>query len=261
MARQGDMHPAAVIHIPHAARLIPHDVRRDLLLNDTSLEVELGRLTDHDTDVLFSVPSSEAAPVIYPVSRLVVDPERFVDDAAEVMTSRGMGVVYTRTSDQAPLRGGVTPGQRNALLERFYYPHHQRLTATVAAAVDTYGRCLIVDAHSFPSAPLPYELDKESKRQDICIGTDGFHTPRWLCQLAVKIFKDLGLTVAIDRPFSGTIVPAAFFGCDLRVLSIMVEVNRGVYMDEVSGCRSPAFGSVAAEIRTAIVELIQRSVE
>ena len=53
-------------------------------------------MTDHFTDELFA-GSSGTARVVYPVSRLVVDPERFVDDAQETMVSRGMGVIYTKT--------------------------------------------------------------------------------------------------------------------------------------------------------------------
>ena len=44
-------------------------------------------MTDTYTDELFSLP--DAATVCYPVSRLVADPERFADDAEEVMTKVG----------------------------------------------------------------------------------------------------------------------------------------------------------------------------
>ena len=53
-------------------------------------------MTDAYTDKLFSVP--DAAVVRYPVSRLIADPERFENDAEEVMSKLGMGVIYTRTS-------------------------------------------------------------------------------------------------------------------------------------------------------------------
>ena len=68
------------MHIPHASRVVPGDVAADLLLTPHHLEHELLAMTDHYTDELFALPSSVATTVAYPVSRLVVDPERFADD-------------------------------------------------------------------------------------------------------------------------------------------------------------------------------------
>jgi len=42
-------------------------------------------------------------------------------------------------------------------------------------------------------------------------------------------FKALGYDVAIDSPFSGTIVPLKHYHKDQRVTSVMIEVNRSLY--------------------------------
>jgi N-formylglutamate deformylase len=96
--------PATVLHIPHASRTIPREVRQDLLLDDAALEFELLRMTDAYTDELFAVSARAAVTLGYPVSRVVVDPERFRDDGSEPIAARGMGAVYTRTADGRPLR-------------------------------------------------------------------------------------------------------------------------------------------------------------
>ena len=49
------------------------------------------------------------------------------------------------------------------------------------------------------------------------------------------------MTCEMNRPFSGSIVPSRYYGRDRRVASIMVEVNRSLYMDEVSGERSDQY--------------------
>ena len=105
-------------------------------------------MTDAFTDDLFvgSLPDVPAA--VFPVSRLVVDPERFEDDGAEPMAARGMGVIYERTSSGDVLRRPPAQEERATLLERFYHPHHQRLTALVDAALRADGHCLVVDGHS-----------------------------------------------------------------------------------------------------------------
>ena len=240
--------PAVVIHIPHASLVVPSDVAADLLLKPELLEHELLVMTDRYTDELFALHSSLATTVAFPASRLVVDPERFTDDAREPMSQKGMGVVYTCTASGQPLRRPPSAAQRQELLTRFYNPHHAALTTAVEAALAAHGTCLLVDGHSFPAHPLPYEDDQDPDRPDICIGTDSSHTPAWLCDVAVRAFEELSWSVAVDRPFSGALVPTRFYRKDPRVRAIMVEVKRGLYMDEQSGARLPRFDEVRERI-------------
>lgn len=74
----------------------------------------------------------------------MVDVERFPDDADEPMAARGMGAVYTATSQLTPLRRRLSAGERQALM------------------LEPHGRCLVIDCHSFPSAALPYEMADSS---------------------------------------------------------------------------------------------------
>jgi N-formylglutamate deformylase len=249
--------PRAVFHIPHAAAAIPSDVREQFLLSDKRLADEIRLMTDHFTDELFAVPEATALAVRFPVSRLVVDPERFEADEQEPMAARGMGVIYDRTCRQTPLRRPLIEPERQALLERWYRPHHRSLTGAVGTVLQTRDTCLIIDAHSFPSIPLPYEVDQDPDRPDICIGTDAFHTPSPLRNLAVSLCLDAGWTVAVNRPFAGALVPMAYFRKDERVRSVMIEVNRGLYLDEQTGARSASFD----RCRATLCGILQRVVE
>ena len=241
-----------VLHIPHASLLIPTDLAADFLLTPEQLDHELLAMTDRYTDELFALPSTLATTVAFPVSRVVVDPERFADDDREPMARKGMGVVYTRTSSGRPLRRPPSVAQRRDLLARFYEPHHAALTTAVDRALAAHGTCLVLDGHSFPTRPLPYEDDQDPDRADICLGTDASHTPAWLRDAAARTFEALGWSVAIDRPFVGALVPMRFYGKDLRVRALMIEVRRGLYMDERSGARGPAFDEVRERIGGAL---------
>ena len=192
----------------------------------------------------------------FPISRLVVDPERFVDDAEESMAARGMGVLYTRTSHGALLRDAPDPARRMQLLERYYHPHHERLTTVVDAALAARSSCLVIDCHSFPAAPHPYELDQSADRPEICLGTDAFHTPARLADTARRIFEEAGFTVAFDRPFAGALVPMKHYQRDRRVAALMVEVNRRLYMDEHTGERRPDFAQLRARLLAALRTII-----
>jgi N-formylglutamate deformylase len=83
-----------------------------------------------------------------------------------------------------------------------------------------------------------------SQRPDICVGTDPFHTPLGLTFAVARAANDLGLTVDINRPFAGALLPAKHYRTDARVKSLMIEVNRRIYMNEVTGERLISFESV-----------------
>lgn len=150
-----------LIHVPHASTFIPPDDLTDELL----------KMTDLYTDELFDCGRDM---LVFPVSRLVCDVERFRDDTDEPMSEQGMGLAYTRCADGAPLRS-ISPQKRAAIARMYYDKHHEAFTDMVNEKLHDCGRCIIIDAHSFSAEPLPYE--DCAHRPDFCIGTDPFHTP------------------------------------------------------------------------------------
>ncbi len=215
---------------------IPEESRGHFHLCDSDLKKELIRLTDAHTDELFLLNGAHR--LVFPISRLVVDPERFENDQDEPMAERGMGVVYTKTHDGRALK---SDHNREILLETYYRLHHKTLREWVEARLEITGRCLIIDCHSFPSSPLPCDLDQNPDRPDFCIGTCKPHTSDLLEQFTVDAVRRLGLSVEVDQPYAGTIVPTEYLGKDPRVSSLMIEVNRRLYMNEITGTKSEAF--------------------
>ena len=245
--------PWWIFHVPHDSVLVPAEVRSQLLLSDDQLEIELLRMTDRHTFALFAADLPGQQVVRAPVSRLVVDVERFEDDAQEPMADRGMGVIYTATHDRRPLRSPPSRAEREALLEKWYRPHHRALTDAVDQALDRYDKAFVVDAHSYPSVALPYEVDPTALRPQICIGTDSFHTPADLVLRFQQELTRAGLEVAINTPFAGALVPLKHYGQDRRVTALMIELRRDLYMNESSGLLEDDGREIASTIRGALV--------
>ena len=57
---------------------------------------------------------------------------------------------------------------------------YQKFTEKVNNILKKDNKVIIIDCHSFPKYPLPYELNQVRERAEICIGTDEFHTPNLL---------------------------------------------------------------------------------
>jgi N-formylglutamate deformylase len=243
-----------VLHIPHSSREIPDDIRPSLKLSDDALQHELNRMTDHMTVELFELES--ATRVIYPVSRLVVDPERFTDDSQEAMAAKGLGVVYTKREDGTPLRSELTAENRQGLIDRFYVPHHQALEKAVERALEEHGQCIIIDCHSFPLKPLSYEEPSGEERPDICFGTDDFHTSEQLLDAAQGAYAEAFEIWGVNDPFSGTIVPMHYWQKNRRVQSIMIEVRRDLYWDDQKGAPSKRWEATKKSLQ-AVLEAIE----
>eukprot|EP01051_Picozoa_sp_SAG22_P018737 SAG22_NODE_3245_length_1834_cov_1.074352_2_plen_470_part_00 len=234
-AAPSETFPPLLLHVPHASTTIPESALPEFVVSAANLQTEQLRLVDWYTDELYmggSFPRQRA--VVAEVSRLVVDTERFADDAMESAASVGMGACYLQTTEGQELRQ-LTLERRQALLAEHYHPHHARLDRLAGACLGAHGRCVVLDCHSFPVRPLPTQTSFLDVSPEICIGTDPQHTSPELRDLVVGFFRERGYEVLVDKPFRGALIPNAFYGNDTRVQSVMVELRRDLYMDEATG--------------------------
>ena len=129
-----------------------------------------------------------------------------------------------RASPDSLIMRKTSASIRVSLISCVVWPFHK----PVADHLNQFGKCLVIDAHSFPSRALPYE-DENLVRPDICFGYDVFHQPMELLEVLESICMDEGLTTAHNQPFSGSYVPTDYYRSDRRIHSLMIEVNRSLW--------------------------------
>lgn len=241
--------PRIIVHIPHSSTNIPKLFQQEFLPEKEKLHSELLCMTDWYTDELFACP--ECLTIVHQYSRLVCDPERFLDPEEEMMWQKGMGMYYTRMSDGNRLKRDPFSSseglQAYGKALKIYQHHHSRLMEAVRHQLTRFDTAMLIDGHSFSDTVLPYEPkdNHQLSRPEICLGSDAVFTPNTLLNLAKDYFIEAGLQVAVNTPFAGTIVPEPFYSLrDKRVQSLMIEVNRSLYMDEKTGEKKESFDSV-----------------
>lgn len=242
-----------VLHIPHASKHIPDEYLKFFTLSKKDLEIEILKMTDHFTDELFDISNDNIHQLKFPISRLLVDVERFEKDELEPMCEVGMGCVYEKTHDGKSLK--LVKDIKHELINKFYKTHHEDFIKIVDKKLIENNKVLIIDCHSFPKSPLPYELNQEKSRPEICIGTDNFHTSKKLKNSFRELFEGLNFTVRYDAPFNGSIVPFKFYKKDDRVQSVMIELRRDLYMDERSGNKTSNFYEMKKNIHKIIMQV------
>lgn len=219
--------PNLILHIPHASLRIPD--YSHYLLPPEEVDAEALYLTDLYTDELF-LPAKSDAVIQADFCRVYCDVERFDNDALEPMSKFGMGAAYVRCDDGRELRY-LNSTQLTDIIRDYYEPHHTRLTASVDLALSRLNEARIIDCHSFPDKPLRCSFYQGDEKFDFNIGTDAFHTPPQWIEASIQFFTDRGFRLGIDEPYSGSLVPMKHYNNDIRVKSIMLEVNRTLYLN------------------------------
>jgi N-formylglutamate amidohydrolase len=249
----GDPMSGVILHVPHTSRHIPAAERERFLVDEAALEAELDAITDADTDLLARTAGRRASRqpwmFVNRNSRLLVDPERFPDNREE-MLSVGMGAVYLRTTDQRGLRS-PDPDDDERLMNTYYWPYAKAFERLVEERLSEVGQVLIIDVHSYPGDPLPYELHADQARPSLCIGTDGFHTPAALVEVAKSAWPG---STELDQPFSGCYVPERFYKTDDRVQAVMLEIRRDVISDWLRGEQSERDNSAIVSAIVAVID-------
>jgi len=225
-----------ILHIPHSSTVIPF--KDGYCVSDEILNQEMLKLTDWYTDDLFANKLDYS--VIAPFSRIFCDTERFSDDTQEIMAQFGMGVLYEKT-DSGELLRNVTPELRKHIVNEYYWKHHNKLTEIVKMQLEKDSKTIIVDCHSFPNIPFNRDLVKTNKRPDFNIGTDAYHTPQKLVDVSIAFFKSKGYSIGIDQPYAGSIVPSQYYKSNQKVQSIMLEINRNLYLKEPTNEKSDTY--------------------
>lgn len=237
-----------ILHIPHSCDNIP--MNKGYVVDKKILDQEIIKLTDWYTDDLFFFENSIIVKADF--SRIFCDTERFSNDNQEVMAQYGMGVLYEKSDDGLVIRV-VNPKLREEILNNFYWPHHKKLNQAVNDQLESNGKAIIVDCHSFPSKPFIRDLSQEENRPDFNIGTDSFHTPNYLIELSQNFFKEKGYSLGIDWPYSGSIVPLNHYQKTKNVSSIMLEVNRALYLNEPGNQKSSNY----LAIKETVIEYLK----
>jgi len=216
-----------LFHVPHFSLKIPNRYWDICTKNEDYIRKTNFFLSDVFTDKL--IPN-KCHKLIFKYSRLFCDVEKFKDDSKEVMSKKGMGVVYMRDCD-----GFISiPNKeyKKKVIKTFYDKHHQKLDKIVTTMLHKYNRCILVDFHSF-SDEMVKKLFSVSSNPDICIGINENYTDEKLIQFTVNHFLKYGYSVSINTPYSGTMIPNKYFNKqEKRLSSIMIEINKRVYLKD-----------------------------
>ncbi len=228
-----------VVEIPHAGLLLEPLSAATLVAPVAAL----GRDADLYVDELYAdAPDLGASVLVSHVSRYVCDLNRAETDVDSHAVQGASGVHFPHgliwhqtTESQAALGGPVSRGELERRLRLIYRPYHQALRQLLLQSIQRFGYVVLLAAHSMPGSGRSGHKDPGAHRADVVPGSRGFTTadPR-LIRLPEQLAVQRGWSVAHDTPYRGGFTTAHYGQPQNGVHAVQVELNRGLYMNELS---------------------------
>jgi len=141
-------------------------------------------------------------------------------------------------------------------INNFYQPYHAALSKLIADTQKKFGYCIVVDCHSMPSIGGPLDPDKGNGRADFVIGDCfGSSCAAYITNIIDTTISTFGYKVARNKPFAGGYTTQHYGKPHSGVHVVQIEINRGLYMDEISIQKRTEFEKLYAELTEFITSL------
>lgn len=238
---------ALVCDSPHSGTAYPDDFGYVVDLAD------LRRCEDTHVDALWQgAPRVGAALLRAHFPRSYIDANRACTDIEAALLSEpwpgelrpsdrctrlGNGLVYSKTTTLAPIYARrLTVAEVQSRIDRCWTPYRQSLRELIQHTRARFGRAWHLNLHSMPSNA--YErlgLAGTRSLADVVLGDlHGVTCSPAFTRCVAEAFASLGYTVAINDPYVGQDLIREHGRPDAGCESLQIEMNRRLYLDEVT---------------------------
>ncbi len=171
-------------------------------------------------------------------------------NAGSARVAAGLGTIARIVASRREIyRGKLTFTEAERRIGAVYRPYHQALRALIQRARDRFGFCVLIDCHSMPSTGLPLSVDSDMRSLDIVLGDRaGLSCHGGVIDAADETLAALGYRVVRNNPYAGGFTTQHYGDPAGGIHVLQIEINRALYMDEITFTRRPAFGRLKSDL-------------
>ncbi len=254
---------------PHSGRIYPADMMAASVLGARSIrrseDALVDTLLEGAEDVGIPLLSARFARAYVDVNRdpLELDPAMFEGEPPPytfTQTPRvaaGLGAIARVVAEGQEIYARKLPfSAARDRIDGVHKPYHRALRGLLAQARGDFGRVALIDWHSMPSGAA--RPTRHGRAVDIVLGDRfGASCAAPLTALVEHELRRLGYEVARNAPYAGGYT-TEFYGDPGHATHVLqVEINRGLYLDEVALVPKPQFAKVRDDLHTLAATLAQ----
>ncbi len=256
-----------VFNSPHSGRNYTREFVGQSRLN----ELGIRRSEDHFADELFAAGIDLGAPMLkahFPRAFLDVNREPYELDnrmfdgklpphvnSRSPRVAGGLGTIPRIVAENMEIYKTRLPvAEALDRIENIYKPYHACLRRLIAQTHVKFGQAILIDCHTMPGN---IRIPCSHERPDFIIGDRyGTSASSYISQAAIEILRDLGFTVARNKPYAGGFITEHYGRPARNLHALQVEVSRGLYVNEKTLEKKPHFDELATLIGIFLDRLI-----
>uniref|UniRef100_UPI003F2188A3 N-formylglutamate amidohydrolase n=1 Tax=Rhizobium sp. F40D2 TaxID=3453141 RepID=UPI003F2188A3 len=245
-----------VYNSPHSGRIYPPE-----FIAQSRLEgIAIRRSEDHYVDELFGSAVALGAPLLaanFPRAYLDVNREPYELDPRmfdgllppyvnvnSLRVAGGLGTIPRIVAENMEIYARRLPVQEGLdRVEAVYKPYHATLRRLIARTHVQFGFGVLIDCHSMPGN---VRVAGCSARPDFIIGDRyGTSASAELSRAAIAILEEMGFAAIRNKPYAGGFITEHYGRPSRGLHALQIEVNRAIYVDEVTLEKRADFAAVA----------------
>ncbi|CAN7453852.1 MULTISPECIES: N-formylglutamate amidohydrolase [Neorhizobium] len=250
-----------VFNSPHSGSFYPPEFLAESDLDSLAIR----RSADHYVDELFADAPELGAPLLlahFPRAYLDVNREPYELDPrmfdgplppfvniGSMRVAGGLGTIPRIVAENMEIyRRRLPVNEAMSRIETIYKPYHACLRKLIARTHARFGLAILIDCHSMPGN---IRLSGSDVRPDFIIGDRyGTSASAELSRAAMQFLDGMGFSAVRNKPYAGGFI-TEHYGRPVRGLhALQIEINRALYVDEMTLARRPEFPMVAAALST-----------
>ena len=254
-----------VLDSPHSGNVYPDD------FGYVCDYLTLRQGEDAFVDELFgAAPEIGATLIAADFPRTYIDPNRNLADIDQALldapwpgpvevsqkTEQGIGLVWRKALGGADIYDRkLSVAEVQARIDNYHTPYHAAVADAVEAAFAAHGGVWHINCHSMPSvlSRPPYD---GLRTPEFCLGDlDGTTCDPAFRDLIADSLRRRGYQVAVNNPYKGVEIVRRLGRPGENRHSIQIEINRGLYMDELAITRADRFGKLCDDLTGLLEDL------
>lgn len=179
------------------------------------------------------------------------------------VSKRGLGLLKSKSRYGEPVHEKkLTVAEVMARIENYHRPYYAELKQNLERMRLAWGFVYQLSCHCMSAVGAPTHPDAGQPRADFCLGNvSGKTSSAEFIEFVKARIESLGYSCTLNFPYTGGELNARFGDTSGKSESIMVEINKKLFMDTATFRRKPEFAKVKADVTKVLAAVVDRARE